>query len=828
MILEIELSKYKRLSLNNIRYFKLTLKEIVQIILGTNGSGKSAILFEMTPLPANHKNYYKGGKKRILMTHQGKVYELISDFNEGQNHYFWVDGVNLNIGRTVTVQKELVKEHFNTTTETHELMLGEELFTKMSPSRRRELFMQLCIVDYTYAIKLYKKIQGELHATSGALKRAKERLVQETIMTLNDAEVSVMRDRLSILNKESQSMYLLRNASASTVVIAKTTAQAAINTINELKNRFSGVRKLLLDKCYIAPEEYQLDIDTTRDELAGVQSVYARLSDEFIKTSVEINSISEVEGEDATKLKDSVIANNQQATMLLERRKQPLEGFKPLAASQSMELVYESLLGVLTQIPSDPDGKMNSTALNETNEKLRLLSLSLLAYKEKLGAMEHREKHLTDLSSADKVTCPECTHEWKIGYSVETHEQLKQRIEQGRKAIEVINKDIADHTEHQNKLSQYADHYKEYVRITRNTPELQPLWDLIVEHDSLRQSPQHAMTLIDLVRGDLFIEMQVSAIRDKIKTDMQKLKLVEYAQSASVKEKKIRQEQLETELGILSARKVAVQQRLQELLIEQRQIKQMYDIGDKMFQAKEAFTTASYAVIESIKNEIIDESLIETHNEIATLSTRIHSIDRHAALVDDIKSSILKHEAEEKAYKALADTLSPVDGLIAEGMLGFIRSYVSRMNALIAKIWTYRMVVHDCSTESETAELNYKFPLSTPNLPEPVPDVNNGSAGQREMIDLAFRIISAQCLGLDRGPLFLDEFGKTFDESHQAAATQVIRQLMEQLNFSQLFMISHYESCYGAFYNAQVSVIDKRNITVPGGRRYNEFVEMTT
>src|SRR5690606_18331551 len=97
-ILELELHLYKRLALNNIRYFKLELKEIVQLILGTNASGKSSILYELSPLPANHKNYHKGGKKRILISHLGKTYELISDFANGQDHYFIVDGENLNPG----------------------------------------------------------------------------------------------------------------------------------------------------------------------------------------------------------------------------------------------------------------------------------------------------------------------------------------------------------------------------------------------------------------------------------------------------------------------------------------------------------------------------------------------------------------------------------------------------------------------------------------------------------------------------------------------------------------------------------------------------------
>ena len=827
-ILEIELDLYKRLSLNNIRHFKLTLKEIVQLILGANGCGKSSILYELSPLPANHKSFHKGGKKRILIAHQNKTYELISDFKDGQDHYFFVDGVNLNIGRTITIQKELVKEHFNVTNETHELSLDYEKFTTMSPSRRRELFTTLCVVDYTYAIKLYKKIQEALRDTTGALKLAKERLVRETNSTIKPEEVAEMRARLSELNRESQTMYMLRNANAPSVVDAKNMAQATGNMIQELMAKFHGVRKVLRDQCYISPQEYQTSIDDIREELAGIQGVYTRLSEEFIKAAAEVDSVKELEGEDVITLKDTVIANNELANTLLARRKRPLEGFKALAASQSMELVHDSLQSILVELPTDPDGKMTSTALNEVNEQLRLRYQSLNTNKEKLAGLEHREKHLVELSNSEEISCPKCTHQWRMGYSESEHAGAKARIAQGQSIVSLLDKEIAELEEKRTDLMHYSQLFREYVRISRNTPELQPLWNLIEEEDCIRRSPQHALTLVELVRSDLRIEMQVQSIREKILTDMQRLKLAEYAQSESIKSKKVRLEQLEAEIGILSSQKMRVQSILQDSLIVQRQVNHMYEITDRMNQAKQTFERDSQSIIDAVKNEIIDEALADTHREIAILSTRIHSIDQHEALLADIRQSIESHEKSEKAYKALAKTLSPTDGLIAEGMLGFIRNYVSRMNALIAKVWTYRMTVHDCSTEAESAELNYKFPLSTPNQTEPVLDVSNGSVGQKEMIDLGFKIIAAQCQGVDHGPLALDEFGRAFDEGHRTAATQVITQLMEQLNFSQLFMISHYESCYGSFYNAQISVIDKRNITVPSNRKINEFTEITT
>ena len=132
------------------------------------------------------------------------------------------------------------------------------------------------------------------------------------------------------------------------------------------------------------------------------------------------------------------------------------------------------------------------------------------------------------------------------------------------------------------------------------------------------------------------------------------------------------------------------------------------------------------------------------------------------------------------------------------------------------------MEVKDCSLEEDSAELNYKFPVYMAETGDTIPDVSRCSAGMVEMIDLAFRVAASQCLGLDNGPLTLDEFGKTFDEAHREAATRVIAQMMENLSYSQLFMVSHYESSWGAFYKAQVTVVDKRNITLPSGVKYNE------
>ena len=54
-----------RLRLKNIEYFEMNPSEPVQLILGTNGSGKSSIMMELSPLPSEASDYRDGGYKEI-------------------------------------------------------------------------------------------------------------------------------------------------------------------------------------------------------------------------------------------------------------------------------------------------------------------------------------------------------------------------------------------------------------------------------------------------------------------------------------------------------------------------------------------------------------------------------------------------------------------------------------------------------------------------------------------------------------------------------------------------------------------------------------------
>ena len=59
-------------------------------------------------------------------------------------------------------------------------------------------------------------------------------------------------------------------------------------------------------------------------------------------------------------------------------------------------------------------------------------------------------------------------------------------------------------------------------------------------------------------------------------------------------------------------------------------------------------------------------------------------------------------------------------------------------------------------------------------------------------------------------PLNLDEFAAKMDSTHRKAAFYTISNLLLNSNFSQIFLINHYEDQYGSLKNAQI--IDLKNI----------------
>ena len=132
----LKLVGYTRFRLNDFDSIELTFSAILQLIIGSNGSGKSSLLEQLSPGVPDANDFTKMGSKVLKLTHQNSHYVLHTVFSPKRHHSFQRDGVELNEGGTATVFQELCKEHFNYTPDVHRLLLGREKFTDMAATRR--------------------------------------------------------------------------------------------------------------------------------------------------------------------------------------------------------------------------------------------------------------------------------------------------------------------------------------------------------------------------------------------------------------------------------------------------------------------------------------------------------------------------------------------------------------------------------------------------------------------------------------------------------------------------------------------------------------------
>ena len=179
-ITKLILHRCKRFYLKGIETFEVNPTMKTQIILGTNGSGKSSLLkIGFTVLPADARDFMKGGYKLVHVLNNGKSYELTTDFTgKAPTHSFICNGEELNEGQTAAVQRELVREHFGMTNELHQVLTGQLRFTDMNAQQRREWITMLSSADFDYVIGLHNRIKRAVRDTSAVIKHQSGRLVQ--------------------------------------------------------------------------------------------------------------------------------------------------------------------------------------------------------------------------------------------------------------------------------------------------------------------------------------------------------------------------------------------------------------------------------------------------------------------------------------------------------------------------------------------------------------------------------------------------------------------------------------------------------------------------
>ncbi len=827
---ELELIGYHRLALNQFDRIKIKFTKKVQVLLGTNGSGKSSLLAEMSPLPPDHKNYSKDGMKRIVVRHRGKRYILTSKFSPVK-HSFMMEGdpEDLNPGGTLTVQKELVKRVFGIDAVSHSLATGKHEFHSMDTNPRRDWFRLLSDTNFDYAIGVYNKLRIAARDNSGALKLARNKMVSwaSRMMPANELEA---------LEKDCEELYkvvelLIENRNSPVRSTQESSEQLEVGLRN-LETMATGVLTSMSE----IDRLMQLGLVEKIEDASSMTFFIAnRLAElrERRNTLFEENKQCQDVVDLHEKTKTFQVATISVELDQLKLKKQRLEKalvykfpiFMPREMLTGLEVIAKPLSDMSHDIPINKDGKYTregfKTLVAYRETLVREVDLGKLALANINERLEHQAAH----EESPDVTCPKCEFSWKPNYNAQAVEALRLKVEEITRNLAFTNATIVDVDLKMEDFQNWLKHIEAVKELAAQHGHLRDFWSLIMKKEILFENPRQIPMIVQGYREELLNQLGIEETEAAIDAEHEKLDMAITSKGLDHQQAVITLQRIGEELNYIAnedTRLNAMKDTVNKLSFL---VKKVQNLEDKISNQQKDLDNIVETYVEDIRRVMYNNVLRSFQSDLALKEKAINDEKMQHSSLRTLENEIASLERNQEAYKLVLKELSPTEGIIAEGLFGYMKLFIRNMNKFIATVWSYPLVVHPCSTEEGKIELNYKFPLMVNKKDSVRNDISEGSSSMREIINLAFTVSALKSIGLGSATLFLDEFGATMDPVHKQQTTRMISDIVENEKFEQIFLISHDISQYGSIDNTEVCILNAANVIIPHGCVYNQHVE---
>jgi hypothetical protein len=822
-ILSLELKGYLRFEPNHISYLKLNTVEATQLILGSNGSGKSSLLKELTPLPATLADYSKDGNsfKEIIIIHKRSKYILRSQFFSSPKHFFNKDGEEMNLGGTGQVQKDLVFKEFGITPFIHDIFTGKVKFHNMSLAQRREWFSISSKVDYAYAMGVYKSMKEKARDLQGVMRVSQSRLMLETDKLLDGKQEEEMRNQIMALKELELELANMRvnvkPLNDSYARLFEVSRGLIVNATNELNTLIKKSQSINL----VNYKDIDSELIKCRVELGNNESELNKIAEASDKYTNVLKAMKGANADNINELKLRRDSLSKEVIELNDALILPTRFSSVKEAIGALNSVRDTLFHIFSNVDEfDPMYTRSNHALvleNITSAKTRLdflketenkLLISIENYK-------HSKEH-------NKTECPQCKHSWSRGFDENKFQDAINNLNSTRVTIELTKTSIKELEIKSNQIAEYAKFYSDYRSIAASWPILNPLWEYFAEKSLLHKNPRHIPNIVDKLSNDLPVQLKIQEVEKNL-TDINTLINSIGADSViALDELTSKIEELDNKCYTLNQKHSHLVSCIKDINTYKGIINQTKELKYFLETELKVRNTLINEWGESEKQIILTQILSIIRNDVSSKEKTIMQVDVQRKLVSELTANINNSKDELESLNRLCETLSPSEGLIAKGLKAFINKFISNQNEVIKSIWAYPLEI---TLENDGADdefsLDYKFGLNVHGVKN-APDISKGSSGIVEIIDLAFKIVSMQYLDMLDYPLYFDEFGANMDSYHRQAAFSVISNLSVSDNFSQIYIISHHENNYGSLKNVDVSVLCPLNIVLPKNADINK------
>ncbi len=814
----LRLKSYKRLMRSGIQSFEWTPTKQLMLIIGSNGSGKSSIMDEMSPIPARHKAFVKGGEKEFHCYHNGNQYILKSVYDHGTGrHSFIRNDEELNSGGTFKIQEDLCLQEFGLTREIHDIMTGRTLFTDLSTADRRKLLTKMSVVNLDYAFDIFQKLKIESRSQKGTVDTITRRLVNENHDIPSDAEMQLMRESNLKLNERLNQLFTARQPNVKQGFNnEEEAANALANLVERAKSILYKYPKVPAGFNARSREEFAAEKQLVSGQCSAIQAVIHRMAEELESIRGSSTVEFEVSPEQISNLETEILALEK---VVLEGQAE-LDGIAGELPVFSLDITNEPMrrldgmfsrwMSSINAFPENADGYISRQVYEQV---LQNVQGNVAKRRQMDAAYQTASQRLSRLKGCDTVVCVKCEHEFRPGVDESEGPRLEEYISQLATKMDEIDLAVKQDEEYIDLFKEYRTHVSNFAGIQNEYSDFGVLWDHLSKSQVMFRTPKALIVSASRWHETMkkLIDVRLGSARlESLQTRLRTLKEID---SDSVAYTRKRMLELEHSISDKYREQTEVTQFYREIEQGERDIESMNREINTLLERYAEWHSRAMTHAEWLLDKAFESEITETQLQLAEGTRRLNISEQRETSIRVLENEVNSAKEVASDLNLLIKALSPNGGLLGKYLMGFMQGVVSYVNAFIGEVWTYPMEVMPSKVEKD--ELDYNFPLNVSNGAVIADDISLGSDSQLEMVNFSFEQAIRKFLGMEDYPLFLDEFGRTFDEQHRANLIPFISRLIENGHYSQIFYISHFSSEHGAFNSAEYMVLDPTNITVP-------------
>lgn len=820
----LKLSRWSRIAQNTIETIEIDFTKSMQIILGSNGSGKSSLLEQLSLLPPMvSAEFANGGYKEARATHNGHKFIAISDYGERNGHYLEKDGEVLNNWGTAQVQRQLIEEHTGLTQEIFDVQSNTKKFINMSPIERRDWVMRLSNIHidplmhkFMLAKNAQKDAKGYLKRTSDRLKIESRNLVSEQTLTELNNQLKELKDEFNFYSKFSEEM----TPTGSLDLEAR--SQELIDMMEWVMGIYPNIPPSILKQGVKNPDQLRHLATEYRARINVLSSQYAKAMDEL----KDINKIAEAKAKlEEVGVEESIVKITQLETEMvayvsaLSYYEYTLDS-NPHTAKNDFLRIFPELKNQIFQLPPNDDYRFNSAAYEESKAREHGLANRIANLKKDIYQKEHEIRHIDGM---EDINCPKCSHSFKKGIREGDRERYTRELTNFNQQLVELEKQHKEVTEFMRECADFMEQIRSIYRTMTLTPSNEGLWVEIRKQEIFKNPTFTAIGILDSHLEYLEIACKhydtielFQKEQDIYKKALENQGIVNEASSKDIAK-------IDELVFSLSNEIQGLETELKSIDYCVKTIERAEEHMEKIGKLFDEFNAGYLAELDNDRANFIRDSKFNIMKEINSVEQELEQARVKSMIYKDIENEYEKAKAEFEDYSVIVENLSPNTGLIADIMNDSINIFVANLNNVINAVWTTELVVKPCVNKKN--DLDWKFPVEvTTGITRP--DISKTSTSQKDIINLGFQLIVSQQFGTSDFPLYLDELGSSMDEQHRINMMQVLSELVDTDQCSQLFLVSHFAALHEQFNNSEIMVINTKNIlNMP--RTYNQHVRIS-